>query len=320
MDDEARKRFERLEEKLKRMERERRTKESDKKSQLKKKFKDVKLGFIGAAKTIKEDTIRKIESGVAFRVNGEAEMLLGSLIVLFVFLLFISTVTLFIFPVLVLISAINLKARQGHLLGKSLKVSEHQLTNVYNAAKIAAERLSMPIPDVFVTQNPVINAFAIGLFGRKSVVLNSKTIEVMNQNELVSILGHEFSHIKCNHTKWMVITSSTDSVRIPILSSIFGFVLLSWSRKAEYTADRGAIIASKDLSSYVSALVKITVGEKLFEEVNMTKLLAQMKDADWMDKLAEILGTHPYTIKRILNLTEFSKSEQYAMFTEMGKV
>jgi Zn-dependent protease with chaperone function len=224
----------------------------------------------------------------------------------------ISSASLYIVPVLIIISAITIKTKQGQLLGQSIKVSEHQLSEVFEAAKLASSNLCMPMPDVFVVQNPVINAYAIGFFGRKSVVLHSKTVEAMTQNELVSILGHEFSHIKCNHTKWMVITSSAESVGIPILSRFFGFILLFWSRKAEYTADRGGLIACKDINSSIKSLLKVAVGDTLVDKLDKDKIFDQLKNSDFMDKLSEVFGTHPYTLNRIKFLYNYYKLNLYS--------
>jgi Zn-dependent protease with chaperone function len=247
----------------------------------------------------------------SFRVKNETLILSISLIFFLLFLIFISTVSLAILPLLIIFSAIAIKTKQGQLLGGAIKVSENQLPEVYKAAKIAASRLYMPIPDIFVTQNPVINAYAIGFLGKKSVVLHSKTVESMTHNELASILGHEFAHIKCNHTKWMVITSSTESIRIPLLSSIFGFIFLFWSRKAEYTADRGGLIASRNLSDSVSSLIKVAVGAELIKDINVENLVKQMEESDFIDKFSEIFGTHPYILNRIMLLKKYSQSKHY---------
>jgi Zn-dependent protease with chaperone function len=246
-----------------------------------------------------------------FRVDGESLILCISLILFSTLLIALSSASLAILPILIIVSVFLIKTKQGQLLGQSVKVSEHQLPDVYAASKKAASRLFMPMPDIFVTQNPVINAYAIGFLGKKSVVLNSKTVEAMTNEELTYILGHEFAHIKCNHTKWMVITSSTESVRIPILSSFFGFIFLFWSRKAEYTADRGGLIASKDLKSSITALLKVAVGEKLVSQMDIARILRQQEGADIIDNLSEIVGTHPYTLNRIRYLKDFYQSRTY---------
>ena len=59
-----------------------------------------------------------------------------------------------------------------------------------------------------------------------------------------------------------------------------GFILLIWSRKAEFTADRGGVLASRDLKSSVSALAKVAIGGELYEELNLAKFINQEKEID----------------------------------------
>lgn len=216
-------------------------------------------------------------------------------------------------------SAFWIKIRQGQLLGKGVKVSEHQLPEVHQAALVASERLCMRKPDVFVIQSPIINAYATGfLDDRKTVVLHSALVEAMDEDELLSIIGHEFSHIKCDHTNWIVLTNTAENVaKIPIVSDIIGFIFLLWSRKCEYTCDRGGLLSSRNLKASTSALAKLAVGKQLFERMNLDALLEQKKDVDASDtsRLSELFETHPHIINRIHELKKFYESDLYTKLT-----
>jgi Zn-dependent protease with chaperone function len=254
-----------------------------------------------------------------YRVLGEKEILYGSLAFLGILFFVSLKISPIIAIVIVAISAFWIKVRQSQLIGSGVKVSEHQLPEVYQAAKIASERLSMKMPDVFVVQSPIINAYATGfLDDRKTVVLHSALVEAMNNDEIISILGHEFSHIKCHHTNWLVLTNSTENVaKIPIISEIIGFVFKLWSRKGEYTCDHGGLIACRNLQASISALVKVAVGKELFSKINLDVLLAQKEEIDTSDfsKISEAFETHPYLINRIHELKKFSESEAYKQLT-----
>ena len=256
-----------------------------------------------------------------FRASGEKTVLYLSLsVIAFIFFILFS-ISVYVILILIGISAIVVKVRQGQLLGNCIKVTkDHQFPKIYSAAEVAANRLSMKIPEVFVKQDPFLNAYALGFFGKKSVVLHSATVDAMSNQELISILGHEFSHIKCKHTVWTVITNSTSGVKIPIISEIFGFIFLWWSRKAEYTADRGGLLASKDLNASISALIKLAVGPNLSKEINFDRLFDQGNqiNEDIVSKLAEIFSTHPYLFKRFKNLLLFSKSKPYLDLSDYG--
>lgn len=252
-----------------------------------------------------------------FRVKGEKAILYITLSVVGILFLFLLGVSLGFILLVIGFSAIWVKIKQGQLLGQSIKVSENQLPEVYKIAQTAAQRLSMSLPDIFVTQNPMINAYAIGVMGKQSVVLNSATVESMGQNELLAIIGHEFTHIKAGHTNWLVITNSTESIQIPIISPIAGFIFLFWSRKAEYTSDRGAVLASREPKAVVNALAKVAVGKELFEKLNIDNLFNQKMniDEDEICKLSESLSTHPYIINRIHEINKFYKSAEYYQLT-----
>ncbi len=254
-----------------------------------------------------------------YRVVGEKVVLYASLGILgFIFFILLG-ISLGLVLVVVGSSAFWIKVRQGQLLGSSIKVSEHQLPEVYRAAKVAAERLCMRMPNVFVRHSPELNAYATGFIDdRKTVVLHSALVEAMDEDELISIIGHEFSHIKCNHTNYIVLTNTAENIaKVPIISDITGFVFLYWSRKCEYTCDRGGLLASQNLKASITALAKLVIGKELFERIDLDALLEQKRDIDESDvsKMSEIFNTHPYIINRIHELQKFYESSLYKKLT-----
>jgi Zn-dependent protease with chaperone function len=253
--------------------------------------------------------------GNAYRVSGELAILIGSIMVTVLLTLPLLKINLLVFIVGVLLIGLMVKVQQSQFLGSAVKIHPQQFPEIYQAAQTAANRLAMPLPDVFLVQSPVINAFATGFYGRKkTVVLHSALVEAMGWDELVYILGHEFSHIKCYHTSFSVLTNSVENiVRIPILSQIMGFIFLFWSRKCEYTCDRGGLIANQNLEAAVTALAKLAVGRHLFGKMDIPALMTQKTDIDrnGLSKLAEVLETHPYIINRIHALKSFYQSAQY---------
>lgn len=256
-----------------------------------------------------------------FRVKDEKPILFLSLAVLAFVFVAILGISLGLILIVLAVAVLWIKVRQGQLLGNAVRVTLRQLPQVYEAAKDASDRLGMATPDVFVTQNPTINAFALGFLGRKSVVLNSATVEAMEPGELRTVLGHEFAHIKCDHTNWMVFTSINDAIRIPVISDILGLILLLWSRKAEYTADRAGLLASRDLKASVSALAKVAVGQQLCSSLDLDALLEQRGEIgiDDVAKLSERLSDHPYIVNRIHALREFWASPLFARLAGIPK-
>ncbi|MGK0290246.1 MAG: Zn-dependent protease with chaperone function [bacterium] len=248
-----------------------------------------------------------------YRVRGEILSLRISIGALALSMFFLSSITFGIFFLFILYGFISIYFHQTQLLGSAIQITPTQLPKIYLAAETAANRLSMPLPDIFVVQSPELNAYAIGVFGRKSVVLHSALVEALNHNELISVIGHEFSHIKCGHTQWIILTSGQSAIRIPLVSYLIQGIFLSWSRKAEYTCDRGGLIACQDIQAAVGALSKITVGEKLYQELDFQQISQQTKNfkQNQFSKFTEIFSTHPFVMNRLQALIEFHKSKKY---------
>jgi Zn-dependent protease with chaperone function len=246
-----------------------------------------------------------------FRMSSEQPVLFISLSILIVLMLFILAIQPWILLGIIIYSIIAVKIRQKQFMGSMVRVSSNNFPNIQKIAMATAKNLSMSSPDIFIIQNPIINAFATGVLGKKSVVLYSSLVESMSDDELMYVIGHELTHIKCGHTSWSVVTNSVNQIRIPIVSSIMGYIFLFWNRISEYSADRGGLIACRDLNSTTSALIKIAVGEQLSKDVDIKEFLKQTIEGGRLTKLSEILLTHPYINNRVKMLSDFINSNQY---------
>lgn len=202
---------------------------------------------------------------------------------------------------------------QGTHLGNGVKVSEKQFPEIYALCKQAAARLSMSMPHVFIVQDKTLGAFAKGFLGKKCVTLNSALVQEMTPEELEFIIGHEFAHIKCNHTNLLVLTNAQHASGVPGVSQALHLLYQFWSRKGEYTCDRGGLLACRDEAAAVSALAKLAVGTELFKQLNIDEFLGQHMDIeqDEVAKLSEAFDTHPFLLRRIKAIVDFHDSDLY---------
>lgn len=249
-----------------------------------------------------------------FRLTQEIPSLVLGLCSLFVILILVARANLFVAIAFILISTIIFVwISQSQHVGGSVKVTDQQFPDIFKLAEIAAKRLCMKRPELFISQSPTLNAYAIGFLGKKSVVLHSALVEAMSSNELLHIIGHEFSHIKCGHTNIIVLTNSKQGIYIPVISELLSFIFLFHSRLAESTCDRGGLIASRNITDAVASMAKLAVGSKLFEKLDIGQLMEQKKDLDQNDiaRLSEGLSTHPYVIKRIHAMVRYFHSNAY---------
>jgi Zn-dependent protease with chaperone function len=244
-----------------------------------------------------------------YRMQGETKRLYIILAVVLVLCLIPPFVGVWIGIAATAYAAYHIRQQLGH----SVQISEKQFPAVHAVVQIAAKNLDMPVPRVFIEQGDQLNAYAAGVGSNKCVVLSSAIVEAMNDDELTAVVGHELSHVKCDHTTWTALTGHAGDLGIPYLSKIFGIVFLSWSRKAEFTCDRGGLIACRNLRASASSLAKLATGRYLFDKLDLEQFVSQRgeRNADSLGPIVDLFADHPAIVDRIHALQDFSESDRY---------
>lgn len=204
--------------------------------------------------------------------------------------------------------------QQGVAKGSAVAVSPRNFPEIDALAQSAAARLSIDKPDLFIKHSREMNAYAMGFLGSTWVVLHSETVSALTDapKEIQFIIGHEFTHIKCSHVLWQTIAGRNPSLgRIPILNYVLPLFFSWWSRQAEYTADRGGLIACEDLAASQRALARLVIGPELFDRLNIEEFVQQACRGDVSTMASELFSSHPLLAKRLLALEEFAQSPLY---------
>src|SRR5215212_6715606 len=215
--------------------------------------------------------------------------------------------------------------RQTFLAG-SVKLGSDQLPDVWAAHRAALARLDITeLPELYLTQFPITNAAAIGS-GRPMVVVNSRTVELLDEAELRTVLGHEAGHILCDHvlyrTALMILLSATGLGRIPALAGLpllaVRMALLEWFRTAELSADRAATLVNRDPLVSCRTLMVIaggTASRRLDLDAFVRQAAAYEEWEPGWDKLArlriEVGQTHAFPVKRVAELMRWVRGGDY---------
>jgi Zn-dependent protease with chaperone function len=215
--------------------------------------------------------------------------------------------------------------RQVFLAG-SVKLGSDQLPDVYAAHRAALARLDISeIPDLYLTQFPVTNAAAIGS-ERPMVVVFSRTVEVFDEQELRTVIGHEAGHILSDHvlyrTALMILLSATGLGRMPMLAGLpllaVKMALLEWFRAAELSCDRAATLVNRDPLVTCRTLMVMaggTASRKLDLDAFVRQASAYEEWEPGFDKLARVrieLGqTHAFPVKRVSELMKWVRAGEY---------
>ena len=80
----------------------------------------------------------------------------------------------------------------------AVKVTPTQCPDLYAKLQIACTTLGVDMPELFVQQNPIVNAFTGGV-ERPVIVLYSQLIERLNDEEVLAVVAHEVGHIHAEH-------------------------------------------------------------------------------------------------------------------------
>lgn len=213
----------------------------------------------------------------------------------------------------------------GHsdLLGRSVRVTPKQFPRIHSLALKASEVLRMDLPPLFIIEHPMPNAFAIGSGEEKAfVVVTRRLVEVMNERELMHVVGHELGHIKCMHVLYHTLAVYLANAglfagrTIPLLHLLSipaQMALNAWARRSEISCDRAGLLCCQDLDAGLRACLTLACGSKeLAEQVDIKEYMSQGEDiSKSYGKWNEVFSTHPYMPRRMRSLQYFAESQLY---------
>jgi heat shock protein HtpX len=87
-------------------------------------------------------------------------------------------------------------------------VDETSAPELYHLVARLAQQAGLPMPRVYITENPQPNAFATGRSPEHAAVcVTSGLLQQVNQEELAGVLAHELGHVKHRDTLTMTIVA-----------------------------------------------------------------------------------------------------------------
>ena len=218
------------------------------------------------------------------------------------------------------------RALRQELLAASVRLGPDQLADVYTSHRAALARLDLDEDhDLYLTQFPITNAAAIGS-GKPMVLVNSRTVELLDDMELRTVLGHEAGHILSDHvvyqTALIILLNISGIGRMPLMMGLpliaVRMALLEWFRAAELSCDRAATLVNRDPLVTCRTLM-VMAGGAASRRLNLDAFMRQAgeyNDAEWgYDRIArlrlELAPSHPIPVKRVHEVMEWVRSGAY---------
>jgi hypothetical protein len=211
-----------------------------------------------------------------------------------------------------------------------VRAGRHNYPSLYKLLERCSEILSCPVPELYLTTNPVLNAYTQGQ-RRTCIVLHSAIVEQLSLDELSFVIGHEIGHIKCAHGLYRLLgdilirywDAVSGLIPIPGIGLLRVPLLLAyweWYRRAEFTCDRAGLLCLQDLNPSLSALGKLAGKvDGYAEEFDIHATINQAEaHKDVKNKLVILISilenasnTHPFVPRRLKILKSWAEGEEY---------
>lgn len=214
----------------------------------------------------------------------------------------------------------------------AVKVTPKQCPDLHAKLQIACTTLGVDMPDLFIQQNPIVNAFTGGV-EKPIIVLHTSLIERLNDEETLAVIAHEVGHIHAEHVLYLTAAqlilalANIPLAALPVagiikdlLSASMRGALLAWMRRAELSCDRAALLVTQDPNVIGRTMMKLA-GGTYASKIDYDLFLEQARDFQknydekWLDKFwADILNaglTHPFPIWRVSEILKWTESGEY---------
>lgn len=199
------------------------------------------------------------------------------------------------------------------LLASGLRISKRIIPSLMELVDAAKKITGFERPvEVYVYDNPLQNACCTD-FGDRQVFLlfSSGIIEKMKNHELLFVIGHEFGHAIYEHHSIPVLAMIKAGDRLEPQQTLS---LMSWSRRAEISADRVGLLCCQNFNAASVALIKLSCGltEKSIQ-FDVEEYAKQMQDiqelSDLVQDVDDWFSTHPFSPLRVLAINYFWLSQ-----------
>ncbi len=221
---------------------------------------------------------------------------------------------------------INERSLRLMFLGGTVRVGEDQFRNIYDMVRDAAYVLDMPeVPELYVRQDPTPNAMALGS-DHPFIVLNTGLIDLLDDEELRFVVGHEVGHVLSGHAVYQTMMQILLQLgsrlawvplgNVGIAAIIIG--LREWFRKAELSSDRAGLLVGQDVDAAKRVQMKLAGGVRL-GEMSSEAFLRQAREydeagdvRDGILKFLNLLGqSHPFAVIRFAEIDRWAHGGEY---------
>lgn len=213
---------------------------------------------------------------------------------------------------------------RGENLATMVKCSSNSMPHVYDLMEKVSSRIGISMPEIFVYNDPVMNAFTYGE-NNTFVCISSSCVERLDDNELMCLMAHECGRILCKHVLYNSVVELISELgeRIGIIpyafSGPFYLALQYWARKSELSADRCAAALMGE-ETFQRMTLKIAsglneIGSDSYQLVRQAKEYHEHENKSLWNKIQQncriALYSHPEIVNRAYEIYRWKNSSIY---------
>jgi heat shock protein HtpX len=220
-----------------------------------------------------------------------------------------------------------------------------QYQQLYNIVQTLAIGDGLPVPKVYIINDPSPNAFATGRDpNHAAVTVTTGLLEMMNREELEGVLAHEMSHVKNFDVRLLLVVTTMIGLAaliasmywngawrirsrddravlivfaIGIIFTLIAFLVgplmqLALSRQRESLADVSGVELTRNPAGLISALKKIASNDKPPERFNhaVAAMMIDNPTEHHGSFFNHLFDTHPPIEERIAALERIASVQQ----------
>ena len=222
---------------------------------------------------------------------------------------------------------------------RAKEVNRESAPKFYDMIERLARQANLPMPKVYIINDPTPNAFATGRSPKKAAVAATTGIlQGLSNDELAGVMAHELAHVKNRDTListiaatlvgsisyiaqmagWAFMFGRNDDregngiggLVLLILSPLLAMLIqMAISRSREFAADKGGAEITGNPMGLASALQKISRGNQMKPVNHSDPATAHMFIINPLavGGVSKLFSTHPSTEERIKRLEAMAK-------------
>jgi heat shock protein HtpX len=221
----------------------------------------------------------------------------------------------------------------------------HQFQQLYNIVQTLAIGDGLPVPKVYIIDDPSPNAFATGRDPQHAAVtVTTGLLQMMNREELEGVLAHEMSHVKNFDVRLLLVVTTMIGLAaiissviwngalrfrsrdarallivfaVGIIFTLIAFIVgpimqLALSRQRESLADVSGVELTRNPVGLINALKKIAQNEKPMQKFNhaVAAMCIDNPTEHHGSFFNHLFDTHPPIEERIAALEKIASVQQ----------